>query len=79
MKFLKLLNRNKTVEPTTYNAVYGSMVEKKIRIRYSQRDVEAIINNYLSEPDNPVYIAELNELQQYRKQCKAAVKKELNL
>ena len=78
MKFLRLLNKNKTVDPTTYSAVYGSMVEKKIRIRYSQRDVEAIINNYLAEPENPVYIAEFNELQQYRARCKAEVKRELN-
>lgn len=35
MKFLKLLKKNKTVEPATYDAVYGSMVEKKIRMRYS--------------------------------------------
>lgn len=76
MKFLNLLKKNKEAEPKTYEAVYGSMVEKKIRQRYHQRDIEAILNNFLAEPDNPVYVKEFNELQAYRKQCKAEVKAE---
>lgn len=74
MNFIKLLLKNKEKEPKTYEAVYGSLVEQNIRRKYSQRDVEAILNNYLAEPDNITYQQEFKDLQTYRKQCKDEVK-----
>lgn len=78
MNFLKLLKKNKEVEPKAYEAVYGSMVEKElIKHGYSPSKIQAIVNNYLDEPDNEKYIQEFKELQVCRKQCKAKVKEEL--
>lgn len=53
---------------------YGEAVDREFRKRYLQRDVEAIINNYLSDPNNAEYVREFNEMQAYREECKAYVK-----
>jgi hypothetical protein len=53
---------------------YEEAVDREIRKRYPQRAVEAIINNYLSCPENTDYVREFLELQAYRAQCKAYVK-----
>lgn len=79
MNIIELLKKNKTAEPKAFDRIYGALVERKIRRRYSQRDIEAIMNNYLSEPNNDVYIKEFAELQSYRKQCKAEAKAELGI
>lgn len=79
MRFLKLLQKNREVDPATYEAVYGSMVEKEFRKRYSQSKTEAIVNNYIAEPNNPVYVKEMNDMQSYRKQCKVNAKKRLGV
>lgn len=76
MRFLNLLKKNKEAEPATYEAVYGSLVEKALTARgYSPSKIQAIVNNYLAEPDNEKYIKEFIDLQEARKQCKAEVKK----
>ena len=56
------------------NISYGEAVDREFRKKYLQRDVEAIINNYLSDPNNAEYVREFNEMQAYREQCKAYVK-----
>lgn len=56
---------------------YGQKIHQLIRIKYSQRDVEAILNNYISEPDNEKYKAEFLELQAYRAECKKQAKLEV--
>lgn len=53
---------------------YDDAVNREIRKRYPQQDVEAILNNYLAFPDNPEYVEEFRQLQQYRVECKAYVK-----
>jgi hypothetical protein len=73
MKFLKLLKKNKTVEPATYDAVYGSMVEKKIRLRYSLSAELAILRQRDKKPE------EFAQFNAYVEQCKAEVKKELEV
>lgn len=50
---------------------YDDAVNDEIRKRYLQQSVEAIINNYLSSPENTEYVREFLELQEYRAQCKA--------
>jgi hypothetical protein len=76
---IRLLKKNKEAEPSTYEAVYGSIVEKKLEENgYTSSKIQAIINNYLAEPDNEKYIKEFQELQECRKQCKREVKDPLN-
>ena len=53
---------------------YDDAVNKEIRKKYAQQDVEAILNNYLAFPENPEYVEEFRQLQQYRVECKAYVK-----
>lgn len=57
------------------NINYDEAVSEKIREKYPQRAVEAILNNYLSFPENAEYIREFLELQEYRVECKAFVKR----
>lgn len=56
------------------NISYGEAVDREFRNKYLQRDVEAIINNYLSDPYNAEYLREFDEMQAYREKCKAYVK-----
>lgn len=55
-------------------AQYEALTSKLIRKKYSQDAVEALYANYLAEPDNEKYIAEFNEFQAYRVECKAQAK-----
>lgn len=71
MKFLKLLKKNKAKEPATYDAVYGSLIEKKIRKCYSLSAELAILRQRDSKP------AEFAQYNEYVEQCKAEVKEEL--
>lgn len=54
---------------------YDDAVHDLVRNRYSQQAVEAILNNYIAFPENPEYVEEFRQLQQYRVECKAYVKK----
>lgn len=60
---------------TEKQSSYGELVERLVRKRYSQSQVEAIINNYLDDSENEQHKAEFLEMQAYRKQCKAEAKK----
>ena len=53
---------------------YGELVEQLVRKRYSQSQVEAIINNYLDDSENEQHKAEFLEMQAYRKECKSKAK-----
>lgn len=64
---------------TDKQSSYGELVERLVRKRYSQSQVEAIINNYLDDSENEQYKAEFLELQAYRKECKAEAKNILGL
>ena len=61
------------------NQIKNELINKKIRERYSQDEVEAIINNYLDEPSNSQYLKEFQELQNYRKSVKNDIKRELEI
>ena len=56
---------------------YKDLCKKYIREKYSQDDVEALYANYMAEPTNEKYIAEFNEFQVYRVECKARAKGEV--
>lgn len=65
-----LIAKNKTVEPEAAERAYGYLVEKEFRKKYSQSQVEAIVNNYLLDPTNESYKAEMDKMQAYRIECK---------
>lgn len=71
MRFLKLLNKNKSTNPATYDAVYGSLIEKEIRKKYSLSAELAILRQRDTKPEE---FAAYNE---YVEACKAAVKEKL--
>ena len=73
MKFINLLRKNKKAEPATYDAVYGSLIEKKIRLRYSLSAELAVLRQRDSKPEE---FAQYNE---YVEQCKAEVKEMLEV
>ena len=56
------------------NISYEDAVSTEFRKLYSQDRVEAIVNNYLSDMTNPIFVQEMQEMQDYRAQCKAYVK-----
>jgi hypothetical protein len=56
---------------------YNRLVAAFVREKYSQNAVEAIINNYLADPNNTEYVAEFTALQNFRKECKAKAKGDL--
>ena len=72
MKHLKLLNKNKGKHPKAYEAVYSSLIEKKIRTRYSLSAELAILRQRDTKP------AEFAEYNAFAEQCKAEVKAELH-
>lgn len=53
---------------------YSAIIEKLIREKYSVSQVEAIVNNYLSDMANKDYLKEFNELQAYRREVKSIAK-----
>ena len=59
---------------------YHDLTERYIRQKYSQGDMEAIINNYLDYKENYINenaLIEYNKMQAYRKECKAKAFKEI--
>lgn len=77
MNYNELLKKNMEVVPQIYDQTYGRLVGEKFRAKYSQDNVEAIINNYLLDPENEKYKAEFTAMQEYRKLCKEQAKEEL--
>ena len=61
----------------TRDEKYARLVDAYVREKYSQSAVEAIINNYLSDPENKEYKAEIAALQMYREECKNKAKAEV--
>lgn len=72
---IELILKNKEVRPDEFEKQYGKYVSKLFRRKCSQNKAEAIVNNYLSDPTNEAYIAEMKEMQDYRKECKLEAKK----
>ena len=57
---------------TNYN--YGGLVDTFIKMIYSDREMTAIINNYLLDSSNENTIKEFNEMQEVRKEAKELAK-----
>jgi hypothetical protein len=79
MKHLGLAQKNREVNPESWDELYGLIVSRKFREKYSNDKCEAIVNNYLDDPANEKYSAEFKEMQDYRKQCKALAKAEMGI
>lgn len=52
-----------------------NIIDTIIRERYSASQVEAIVNNYLSDTTNEEYLKEFNDMQEWRKEAKSIAKK----
>ena len=57
------------------NCKVPNIIDTIIRERYSASQVEAIVNNYLSDTTNEEYLKEFNDMQEWRKQAKSIAKK----
>lgn len=53
----------------------SNLINAFVREKYSASQVEAIVNNYLSDMFNEHYKIEFNELQKYRREVKDIAKK----
>lgn len=76
MKHLGLAQKNREINPESWDELYGILVSKKFRERYSADKCEAILNNFLCDP-NDEHTAEFNEMQEYRMHCKTLVRAEM--
>ena len=78
--FKDLIKANQEEAPEIVKAVYGKMVEDLLEEEgYLSRDIQAILNNYLDEPENTEYVQEFKALQKCRKQCKAKAREILGI
>lgn len=67
-----LLDYDKVIYHEYYD---NAFIEHLIRLKYSASQVEAIVNNYLSDTTNEEYLKEFNDMQEWRKQAKSITKK----
>lgn len=79
MKHIELAQKNREINPESWDELYGDIVSKKFREKYSNDKCEAIVNNYLDDPTNEKYSAEFREMQEYRKQCKLFARKVMGI
>lgn len=79
MENRRLLKLNATLDNRVLDEAYGRIVSRLVRKKYSQSKIEAILNNYLTDPNDAEYRDEFFKLQSYRKECKAEAKKIYNI
>ena len=76
----KLINMVKaTNNQAVINKCYGQLVDSFVRQKYSQSQVEAVMNNYLEDMTNVKHHDEFMELSNYRTACKNYAKQLLGL
>lgn len=84
--FIGLEDNYITLPPSVWN--YGAIVSALIRHKYSENEVEAIVNNCIMLMQNPSSVSEeesnekmneFNEFQVYREKCKARAKELLSI
>lgn len=56
---------------------YGGIVDSLVQYKYPNDKMQAVINNYLLEPENEEYIRAFNEMQTWRKEAKEIAKQAL--
>jgi hypothetical protein len=70
---LRLANKNREVDPASWDELYENLIIRKIRKRYSVNQELAILRQ---RDTKPVEFAEYNA---YVEQCKVSVKKKLDI
>lgn len=55
----------------------SAIISAVIRAKYAQDEMEAIINNYLEDPTDEDTLADIHEMQSWRKQAKLVAKEAL--
>ena len=73
MKHLRLVRKNKEVDPKIWDRLYENLIVKKIRAKYSVNEEFAILRQRDSKP------AEFEEYNAYVEACKAEAKAELEI
>lgn len=73
MKFLKLAQKNKEVDPASWDALYEHLIIKAIRKRYTVNQELAILRQRDTKPN------EFEQYNAYVEECKLAIKKELGM
>ena len=56
---------------------YGGIIDALVTYKYPNDKMQAVINNYLLEPENEEYIIAFNEMQAWRKEAKEIAKEAL--
>lgn len=56
---------------------YSGVVDALVQFKYPIDKMQAVINNYLLEPENQEYIIAFNEMQAWRKEAKEIAKEAL--
>lgn len=56
---------------------YSGVVDSLVQYKYPIDKMQAVINNYLLEPNNEEYIVAFNEMQAWRKEAKEIAKEAL--
>lgn len=73
MRFVKLAKKNRDVSPKSWENLYETMIEKKIRAKYSINAELAILRQRDTKR------TEFNEYHAFVEKCKAEVKAELGI
>lgn len=56
---------------------YGGVVDALVTFKYPNDKMQAVINNYLLEPENEEFVTAFNEMQAWRKEAKEIAKEAL--
>ena len=63
----------------SYKYNYDNLVDAVIGIKYSYKEMFAILNNYLLDPKNSDAVKAFNDMQEWRKTAKDFAKKHFNM
>ncbi len=73
MKFLKLAQKNKEINPASWESLYEHMIIKAIRKRYTVNQELAILRQRDTKPE------EFEQYNLFVEECKRTVKEELGI
>nr|DAK79531.1 MAG TPA: hypothetical protein [Caudoviricetes sp.] len=78
--YIEKYNNSSRILSDTFSIIINNcnrsdIIDTIIRERYSASQVEAIVNNYLSDTTNEEYLKEFNDMQEWRKEAKSIAKK----
>lgn len=73
MRFLKLAQKNKEINPSSWETLYEHLIIKAVRKRYTVNQELAILRQRDTKPN------EFEQYNAYVEECKQKVKKELGM